>query len=183
MAQPPDQKGWPAHWVDGPPDYVLVQSDGELAAQGLRRGYIGAEIAGDPPVLFEVMANGRFHEAIKRVTAEFWGMVQRGELPDPTEVAVKSTLAALKALHPDDNGEEVELPADYDAMWITHEEARKERDRAQATMDFIDARFKRAIGDATFGRSPGGRWSLKTTLRTAYEVAETTYRTLRKVRR
>lgn len=170
------------HWDNGPPDYVIVQVQGELAAEGLDHSYVGAQIAGDPPAIFEVKANEKFQRAIRKLTDECWQLVVERRLPEVSTVAMASTRQALKALHPDDNGEEVELGPEYDAFWQTMQCAKEERDRAQATIDFVDAQFRKGIGEATFGRTLCGRWSLKTTTTKPYEVGEKTYRTLRKVR-
>lgn len=119
-------------------------------------------------------------EAVVAIEETVWDCVRNGTLPElsgpPASVA-----RALKALHPDDNGETVMLSdavADLVRAWqiacAAQSQAKKD---AELALNAIKA----ALGDATFGEMPdgSGTFSLKTTERDGYEVPACKYRTPR----
>jgi hypothetical protein len=92
------------------------------------------------------------------------------------------TLRVLKALHPSDNGETVELGEDAHRLLRDLEAHKAERKKSDAAISELEAHVRALMGDATYGRTPedmeGGHYelSLKTVTRKAYSVAESSYR-------
>lgn len=132
-----------------------VQIQAQLACTGLERGVLCVLIAGQRLVIREYPRDDRLIAIMLEEVSRFWDLVERG-IPPPID-GHPATIAAIKALHPRDSGESIELPAaalpaldEWDAAREDERELRVRRDAAQAALCA-------AIGDATWARIPGGR--------------------------
>lgn len=165
-------------WRDGPPLWVLIQVQHEMFVTGCRWAVV--------PVLFGlsrldrvfVERNDTFIDAMLPVLRDFWTCVELRVAPAVDGSA--ATSRALARLHPDDSGEAIALADSADATierWLRLKSLAKRIEEAQAA---CENELKAAIGDATYGATPGGQWvSWKTTKRAGYTAAPTQYRTLR----
>ncbi len=176
--------GWyMAHdWDDGIPEHIKVQEQTEMACTSLMWASVACLMGGNQFRSIDMHRSDSFIGEIRDHVDWFWGYVRRDQ-PPPIDGSV-ATEKVLKALHPRDNGETVELPPQASA-WVTGLIEAKESIKAikkieQARADEAENRLREAIGDATFGVLPDGRRvSLKTTERAGYSVEATTYRQLR----
>lgn len=165
----------------GEPDLAhQLQLQTQLACTGYRWGVIAVlPERTDEPLLFEYDAHEGAIAAIRASVREFWGYVERDETPP---AASPAALRAVKALYPRDSGGTVDLP-DEAAEWDRRLAEIKASEKAlRAERDEIEARICAAIGEATFGRIPGGgRFKHAVVKRGGYTVAPTEYRQLRRL--
>ena len=167
-------------WDEGPPDYIQIQVQHEMAVTGRTWDSVAVLIGGAEFRYFDVERNEDFIGELVEQCRWFWGYVERGEQPpfEPNE----KTLETVKKLHPFDNGEEITLPAEAVTWFEKLEEAKARVKCGEAEKAEAETRLKAAIGPATFGRLPDGRrLSLKTSSNPGHQsvVAPYTYRTLR----
>jgi putative phage-type endonuclease len=171
-------------WRDGKdialPLYVQAQVQHQLAVTGLGWAVVAALVGGNSLKTIEVERNQEFIDELEAKAVEFWGRVERKEAP-----AIDGSVAsnkAIKALHPDDSGETVELTEDAVTLAICLETAKEAEKEAKADALEADNKLRAMLGAATFGTLPDGRIvSLKTTERKGYTavVEPTKFRTLK----
>jgi putative phage-type endonuclease len=119
-------------------------------------------------------------EALVVIEERVWGCVKSGEMPElsgpPASVA-----RALKALHPEDNGESVVLDGLTAQLAWDLERAKAERKRVDGLVEELSNRIRAALGPATFGVMPDGTgvYSLKTQERAEHSVSASKCRVLR----
>lgn len=167
-------------WADGEaaPLRVQAQIQHQLACTGMRFGYAAGLIGGNQLRVVRSERDEAFISAIQDCVAHFWTYVEAGELP-PID-GLRATAEVLKRLHPDDNGETIELPEDLvptvDRLMAVKElikDAKKEKDALQNQLLV-------ALGDNTYGQLPDGRTvSWKTQSHAGYTVEPTSFRVLR----
>lgn len=169
------------------PDRVVIQAQHQMAVTGLQQCTVIAVIGASS----------------KRPD---WGVVHRddafieGQLVPATEAFIRAvenevpiglaeidghdaTSDLLYHIHPDDNGETITLEDDLWDDAVSLEAAKADKKAAEAAIKFHGNRLRAAIGDATYGQFRSGeRYSLKSQTRSGYEVAETTFRVLRKMK-
>jgi len=167
-----------------PPLYVAVQAMQEAALTGADFAIVIALVVdfGIDLHIFEVPLHAGVLARIERETAAFWELVRRGEQPAPDFGRDGELIANLYA---DDDGATVDLSGNtHIGELIAQREALKEResDGAAAAKERkpLDAEIIFALGNAARGRLADGRVvEAKTVRRGAYEVAPTSYRTIR----
>lgn len=167
-------------WDDGPPDFIQVQVQHEMACTGRSWASVAVLIGGAEFRHFDVERNDSFITELEAQCQWFWEFVQSDQ-PPPIDGSDR-TLEVLKKLHPLDNGQEVTLPPDAIKWWAQLEAAKVEIKAATSSKTEAEAFIKAAIGSATFGLLPDGRrLSLKTSSNPGHNTptAPYTYRTLR----
>lgn len=119
-------------------------------------------------------------EAVVAIEETVWGCVRSGTLPELSGPPASVT-RALKALHPDDNGETVILDEDAAQAARELELAKAERKAADERVEVLSNRLRAALGSATFGELPDGSGclSLKTQERAECVVPAAKFRVLR----
>lgn len=130
-------------------------------------------VTGADEMFFAVLLNGykfrwyrmeRHEKFIARLCDkldDFWGRVERRD-PPPID-GHKSSLAALFAEHPKDNGKAIDLPdelvAEVEADWDASQRIASDLTKRK---DELKARIQQVMGDAKFALLPDGsafRWS------------------------
>lgn len=169
-----------ADWKEEIPLYIQAQVQHQLACTGFQWAAVAALVGGNRMETIEIERNPEYIEALERKAEEFWTMVQRKEAPpvDGTDATTK----AIKKLHPNDNGETIDLDSEHVGMVRVLERLKEEIAEHQSAATEFENKLKAAIGMNTFGKLPDGRiLSLKTTARKGYTavIEPTTYRTLR----
>ncbi len=110
--------------------------------------------------------------------ADFWSCVELRVAP-PADGS-PATTRALARLHPADDGKAVELSADFDSRIERLRRLKSLAKRVGLAVDGIENQLRAAIGDHTYGVTPGGNWlSWKSQTRKSFTVAESTHRVLR----
>lgn len=172
-------------WKDGAyPDHHLLQVTHQLTvatpvSYGILAGLVGGNKLKIAPAIARASAP---IDSLVVLEREFWRLVQDKEAP-PSDGS-KSSLKALKILHPDDNGESIVLPDSVCALHARAEELEAQLEKTKplkAELEAVEIQIRAALGDNTFGVLPNGQgtYSLKTTARKGYVVDPTTYRQLR----
>lgn len=167
-------------WAEGPPPHVQIQVQSEMACTGARWWsvpvYLGGKFRN-----YDVMRDETMIAEIEAQVEWFWGLVQSRTQPEIDGHA--ATARVLKALHPRDNGETVDLPVDAIALYDDLNAQRAVISEAQRIAKKLKAgpenNLRALIGSATFGRLPDGRvLSLRTQTRQPPEE-ESVFRTLK----
>jgi len=168
-------------WKDGKaPLGYQVQIQQQMAVAGLSWGTLCVLIGGQKLRHIDIEFDEGFWGVAVVALREFWDCVESRN-PPPIDGSV-ATARALAKLHPEDNGETVELPEEA-KDWAEIIKIAKAQEKA-ISQDKRDAenKIKAAIGDATYGVLPdGSRFSFKTQTRKAHEVKESTFRVLRRM--
>lgn len=173
--------GWNAdEWADGEaaPLRVQAQVQHQLACTGLRFGYAAGLIGGNQLRVVRIARDEAFICAIRDCVAHFWTYVEAGDSP-PID-GLRATAEVLKRLHPDDNGETVELPEDLVPTVDRLAAVKESIKAAEKEKDALQNQVLVALGDNTYGQLPDGRAvSWKTQNRAGYTVEPTSFRVLR----
>jgi len=171
-----------ADWQDGPPLYYQIQVQHQLMVTGLPMGWIAVLIGGNQFKVFECPRFNNFIEILKSNEIAFWRMIENKT--QPIVDGSDSTTAALRLLHPNDDGSEIEL---NERDWqddIDHlDELKAKIKEYQADMAVIENNLKSVIGASTFAHVGEFTYSYKTQTRKAHEVKESTFRVLRRGKR
>lgn len=170
-------------WADGVPLHYQVQVQHQMACTGLDHAFVVVLIGGQELRWYEVDRNDRFIATLERECREFWELyVETGEQPPSRGTA--ADVAALVAMHPDDSGETIELPAESLAWDSRLLEVKAEIKTLTAQKEELESQIKAAIGAATIGELPdgSGRYSWKTQERKAFEVKAGKSRVLRRAK-
>jgi putative phage-type endonuclease len=167
-----------------PPLYVAVQAMQEAALTGADFAVVVALVVdfGIDLHVFDIPLHPGVLGRIERETAAFWDLIRRGEQPPPDFGRDGELITRLYA---DDDGATVDLSGNQRIVeLIAQREALKEReaDGAAAAKErkTIDAEIIFALGNAARGRLADGRIvEAKTVRRNGYEVAPSSYRSVR----
>lgn len=168
------------NWKDGAPMHIEIQCQAELATTGYEWDSVAVLIGGNTFKHIDIERDDSFIAELEDRVRWFWGLVERREAP-PIDGSPQ-TLAALKLMHPKDNGQTVRLPEEAIAWFDAMQSAKDDAKLAEAAAEWAQAKLRHAIGPATFGELPDGR---KLSLKTTDNKGSTTvidpysYRTLR----
>jgi predicted phage-related endonuclease len=171
-------------WADDePPLRVMVQIQHQMFVSETDIGYAVACIGGRKLEWRKVYRNARFLDALIPKLEEFWEHVQNRTPPE-----VDSSLATAKVLsklHPTDSGEVIALPPDADEWAAKLAEAKAAKKVAEELESLYSNHLRAAIGDATFGVTPGGSffsWRTQEEFHQAKEARIVTRRVLRSIK-
>lgn len=163
------------------PLYYQVQCQHQLAVTGYTWGVLAVLIGGQQLKLFPFERNQKFIDGLIREEARFWQQVENRTPPELDGTA--STAATLRRLYPEDDGSEIELPAES-LLWDA--ERREAQQSIKEQKDIIhdcEAKLKAAIGKHTYGVLPdGGRYAWKTQEKRGYYVDPCKFRVLRRMK-
>ena len=165
-------------WDEGPPDYIQIQVQHEMAVTGREWASVAVLIGGAEFRYFDVERNDDFIGELVEQCRWFWSFVENDQ-PPPIEGSVRN-LETIKKLHPNDDGSEIALPSDAIGWFEELARLRAMESEIRKAKPAVETQLFAAFGNATFGVLPDGRrLSLKTTARDGYTVEPTTYRSLR----
>lgn len=175
-------RNWAEYEGDTPPLKHVVQCQHQMAVTGAGHVMLACLIGGSDLKLFVVKRDEGFVDVMAQKIIEFWGYVTSGEMPPVDES--EATAKALARVFPQDDGETVELPIEFDGLAEELAELKQEAKETKAKITAIDSRIKAELGTATYGTLPGGgRFSWKTQERKGYTVEPSTSRVLRKLKK
>lgn len=167
-----------SEWRDGVPLRFQCQCQAQIATMHADYAIVAALVGGNRLVHHRVERHEAFILDLYKRVAEFWSSIESGEVPSAD--GSKHTTEFLKLLHPDDNGETIQLGDEFVALRDESEALGRVIKDANARCDEIDNTIRNAIGDATFGVMPNGSgWSWKTQERKEYVVKASKSRVLR----
>lgn len=144
-------------WSDGgSPLIYQAQLQVQMFCMGARVGEIAAIIGNSEFVIRRYEYNHDFMEAIIPVLGEFWLNVKT---ETPPEIDGKlSTTSAIRKLHPEDNGESIELPEELAEEAMLLEEIQAELDAIEAERGAIKNKIMYEMGANTYATINGKRW-------------------------
>jgi putative phage-type endonuclease len=170
----------PDSWADGVPAYVQVQVQQQLAVTGRDFATVTALANGNRLLTWDIDRNEEFIAELKVQVEIFWESVLADKQPPPD--VHPRTLAALKRLHPLDNGETIDLPPDASAIWDELCALKGVIKSAEARKDAAETQLRALLGPYTYGALGDGRTlSFKTVSNAGGTrvIEPYTYRTLR----
>jgi len=153
---------------DEPPLHYQVQCQHQMACHPEWRSvHLVALFRGQQLRSWRIDRNDRFIAALEARCTDWWEEHIVGDTPPSGDVST-SAIQCLARLHPDDNGEEVELPAESVEWDRLLGVIKGDMAALKTEKEETENRIKAAIGAATYGTLPGGkgRYSWKTTERT-----------------
>lgn len=164
---------------DEPPLRYQIQVQHQMAVTGAHRSYVMGLIGGNEQVIKEVTRNDRFIAALIEKLTEFWGYVERKEMP-PVDGSY-ATSRVLSKLWPDEDGTPVELPEEATIWDQTIEESKTIIKKAEGIKLAAENKLKAALAEQTSGIMPDGSvYTWKNQTRKEHVVKESTFRVLRK---
>lgn len=166
-------------WRDEPPLAFQIQVNHEMLVTGVEWGSIAALVGGVEFFWTDLSRNNGFIEVLVQACRDFWQRVKDGNPPDPDHT--ESTKKLLKQLYPRDTGEIIALAPEFIDVDDELQRLKAEQKKLQERRDFLEARLKLAIGDATAATLDNGAvYTLKTTDRREFTTPATSFRTLRR---
>lgn len=165
-----------------PPLKFQIQIMHQLAVTGASHAFLMGLIGGQEPIVFPVARDEEFIAALIEQLREFWGYVERRELP-PVDGS-EATRKLLGRLWQSQEGKSILLPAEALKWAQEYERAKEDEKAAKARSDEFGNQLRAAFGDAEFGDIPGwGRYSYKTQTNKGYTVEPFSARVLRKCKK
>ena len=160
-------------WADGgSPLIYQAQLQVQMFCMGAQVGEIAAIIGNSEFLIRRYEYNSRFMDAIIPVLSEFWFNVKH-EIP-PTIDGGMATSNAIRKLHPEDNGETIELPDELIGDAILLDSIQEAIATAEAERDAIKNNIMYAMGPNTYATINGKRWF-------SYKTNKGGKRTLRRI--
>ena len=171
------RQDWNAN--EEPPMKYMVQLQHQLAVTGAPFGFLVGLIGGDELVWRMIERNARFIEKMIARLRDFWGYVQRREMP-PVDGS-EATKAMLGLIYPKDSGDEVSLPpeaTEWDRELIEVKESIKSLEGQKTE---LENKLRAAIGNASAGILPfGGAYTWRWQQRAEHVVKASEFRVLRR---
>lgn len=168
-----------ADWIDAPPLYYQIQVQQQLYVMNMTRAWIAVLIGGNEFRVYPCKRNDVFIKALVNEEVRFWNDHVLTKIAPPTD-GHPATTTALKLLHPQDSGAEIELPEDeWKSKLDRLARIKKAQKRLNENQAVLENELKSVIQDATYAHIGASTVSWKTQTRAEYQVAESTSRVLR----
>ena len=154
------------HWVDGPPEYVGLQVQHQLAVTGKQAADVAALLCGQQLAVYRIERDDALIANLIALEAEFWRYVEQ-DIPPPGDGS-ESADRALRCLYPRDSGGTVDFSddrqlsavfADLVAVREQIEAQEVAAARLKQTIQSAMGEASRALfetGEVTFKRSKDG---------------------------
>lgn len=163
--------------IDGqPPIAYQVQLQIQMEILGCDVGDLACLIGNRDFQIFEFQRHDKLIQGVIAKCERFYQHMVN-DTPPPLDGS-ESTLQTIKALHPDDNGETVELSEDAIVAAQILERIKADKKRLDAEENAARVIILNAIGDATFANGQGVSVSYKTIEGKPYTVQAKKYRRL-----
>jgi hypothetical protein len=167
-----------------PPLWIALQALQDATLAGADRAFVGAMVIGFNIDfhLIEVPMHTAAMAKVRVAVKDFWRRIAEGDAYPPDYA---KDGAIISALYAQDDGSEADLSGNNrisEILWTREalKAREKEGDAAAKERKAIDAEIISALGNATRGRLADGRIiEAKTIRRGGYEVAPTSYRTVK----
>lgn len=98
------------HWVNGVPEYVVLQVQHQLAVAGKQAADVAVLLCGQQLAVYRIERDDALIANLIALEAEFWRYVER-DVPPPGDGS-ESADRALRCLYPRDSGGTVDFSAD-----------------------------------------------------------------------
>lgn len=169
-------------WADGPPLWLQIQLQMQIACSGAEWGAYCAVVGGSSIHYDDMDRSESFINSTIRVLEGFKWRLDNERPPDPTTA---KCLNAVKTLYPEDSGETITLGNEHLDLTNELEDNKSTLKEIKKDNDEIEAKLRAIMGEATFGiLNDGTMLTLKTTHRkeSTRTIKASSYRTLRRSR-
>jgi predicted phage-related endonuclease len=161
--------------LDQPLDKHAMQCHGYMAVTGWDRWHIAYLIGGQRFTQFTIERDPEMIEMIECLADEFWGYVQRDEMP-PIDHEHPRAEDLIRRLHPGTDGSTIRLDPSIEHWHRVRQESLALSKRYDTAADVAKCHILSAMGDAAIGLLPDDtRYTRKVITRKAYQVEESTY--------
>ena len=161
--------------LDQPLDKHVLQVQHYMAVTGFEIFHIAYLIGGQRFAMFEVARDSELIEMLTDTEAEFWGHVERDEMPQLEHEHPKA-LDLLRRLYPGTDGSTITFDDNMDHWHRVRQESLALAKRYDAAADAAKAHILDAMREAAIGVLPDGtRYTRKIVTRKAYQVEESSY--------
>jgi len=161
------------------PIQYVVQVMAQMIVTGYRWGLVAYLLEGSTFGIAPVEWGPGLARDITSSAKSFVDSLRRGDAPDPDH----RDLGTIARMFPDDHGGTMELDSEFDEIDTRLLELKLATKNDAIEIKSLEAKIKDAIGDNTFGVSPGGiRYSFKSQTRKGHSVSPSTYRVLRRLK-
>ena len=170
-----------AEWKDGEgPLKYQIQVQHQLFVTGLDFAFLFGLVGGNEPFFIRIERNDTFiNDVLLPACESFWKHVESGT--PPAIDGAEGTRKALFALHPEDNGETVDLGVEFLDLDKELQGIKDQIKDLESREKIIENEIREKIGDATFGNILGViEYSWKTQNRKSYVVEAGSSRVLRR---
>lgn len=136
-------------WRDGPPEYVQLQVQHQLAVTGKHAADIACLVCGNELRIFRVDRDEELIARLIDLEQSFWNKVETKTAPEPD--GSDSAASALQAMYPRDAGTTIDFTADLSmsALFSHLVDARQALATAEAREAELKQRIQQAMGEAT----------------------------------
>lgn len=161
--------------LDQPLDKHALQCHGYMAVTGWDCWHIAYLIGGQRFAQFTIDRDPEMIDLVEGVAADFWGYVERREMP-PIDHEHPKSCDLLRRLYPGTNGETVVLPETIVHWHRVRMESLALAKRYDTAADVAKCHILESIGEAAIGALPDGtRYTRKIVTRKSYQVEESIY--------
>lgn len=158
---------WMAYeWDEEAPIAYRVQLQQQMDCAGTDWGAVCALIGGNKLRWKVYLRDPSIQKPLRHAAAHFWSTYVETKTQPPADVVTRLDLEAVKYLHPDDNGDTVQLAGSFIDVDGELDQLNKDTAQVKRRIDTLKAQLRAAIGGNTYGAIPGGVvYSLKTNAR------------------
>jgi putative phage-type endonuclease len=136
-------------WRDGPPEYVQLQVQHQLAVTGKQAADVACLVCGNELRVYRIERDETLIGRLIELEQAFWNLVVTNTAPAPD--GSDSADTALRALYPRDTGATVDYSADLamSGLFSNYLDARQALADAEAREAQLKQRIQLSMGDAT----------------------------------
>lgn len=167
------------NWNEGLPPYVYAQIQHQYAVTNLPMITLAVLFNGNEFYHKDVARDDEYVEFLNEKELAFWDRLLAFEAPDPD--SSEASKKALARMYPRDNGERIVFPPEFtelDAQLLALKDEHKD---IGESIRGLESKFKAELKNATSGIcSDGTIYTHKALTRKAHEVAESTFRLLKR---
>ncbi len=139
--------GWGEPGTDQVPEHYALQVQHYLAVTGYEAADIAVLIAGSSFRMYRIDTDRELQDMLIDAEREFWGMVERGEPPEP-DLSRESDRAILRRMFPGTNGQTIRADSSDEHWRSVWQEAAKFAAEYQETAECAKAHLMRRMGEA-----------------------------------
>jgi len=149
------------HWQDGPPEYVVLQVQHQLAVTGKQAADVAVLLCGQQLAVHRIKRDDALIANLMALEAEFWRHVET-DTPPPGDGSASAD-RALRCLYPRDSGGTIDFSADrqLSAVFADLVAVREQIEAQEITAAKLKQTIQCAMGDASRALFETGEVSFK----------------------
>ncbi|WP_439889638.1 YqaJ viral recombinase family protein [Ralstonia sp. 25C] len=137
------------HWGDGPPEYVVLQVQHQLAVTGKQAADVAVLLCGQQLAVYRIERDDALIANLIALEAEFWRYVEK-DVPPPGDGS-ESADRALRCLYPADHGGTIDFSGDrqLSAVFADLVAVREQIEAQEIAAARLKQTIQSAMGDAS----------------------------------